>query len=68
MLYPYTYNGLISLFHSLNCTDNIDHFFFFLLQYIFFFQLPYLPEFFIEMNDFKMLGPAFKVLADLDRG
>ena len=32
---------------------------------MFLFQLPYLPEFIIEMNDFKMLGPAFKVLADL---
>ncbi|KAM7443138.1 Epoxide hydrolase 4 [Porites harrisoni] len=33
---------------------------FFASWYIFYFQLPYLPEFTIEMNDYKMLSIAFK--------
>ena len=36
--------------------------FFFVFQYFFYFQLPYLPEFTIEMNDYKMLSMAFKVI------
>ena len=35
---------------------------FFVFQYFFYFQLPYLPEFTIEMNDYKMLSMAFKVI------
>lgn len=36
--------------------------FLFLLQYMFFFQLPYLPEYFLEMDDFKVYDEVFKVM------
>ena len=31
------------------------------LQYVFFFQLPYLPEYLVEMGDYKMLNKSFGV-------
>lgn len=36
--------------------------FLFLSQYMFFFQLPYLPEYFLEMDDFKVYDEVFKVM------
>ena len=33
----------------------------FLLQYMFFFQLPYLPEFVLERNDYELINKAFQV-------
>ena len=29
---------------------------------MFFFQLPYLPEYFLEMDDFKVYDEVFKVM------
>ena len=42
-------------------TCSMSHLSFF-LQYMFFFQLPYLPEYVVEMQDFKTLENMFKVL------
>lgn len=47
-------------------TRGIYYFSFCFFQYMFFFQLPYLPEFAIEMNDFHMLGAVYKVLISRD--